>query len=93
MKYLMIIINSVLFTLMISSFFSKIIDEHFKHLKIFLHVIEKNGLVISESKMSLFQISIRVLVHYISQETISPIERFLKFAEKFLDKIVDKKQL
>ena len=43
--------------------------------------------------MSLFQTRIRFLGHYISQGTITPIERSLKFAEKFPDKLLDKKQI
>ena len=41
--------------------FSKTIDEHFKHLQTFLHVIKKNGLVVSASKIALFQTKIRFL--------------------------------
>ena len=47
--------------------FSKTLDEHFKHLNIFLHIIEKNGLVVSASKIKLFQTNIRYLGHNIYQ--------------------------
>ena len=43
--------------------------------------------------MSLIQTKIRFLGHYISQGMITPIERSLEFANKFLDKIIDKTQL
>ena len=51
------------------------------------------GLAISSSKGSLFQTRIRFLSHYISKETITPIERSLVFVDKFPDKILDKTQL
>jgi len=38
--------------------FSKSIDQHFKHLQTFLHVMEQNGLAASASKMILFQTKI-----------------------------------
>jgi len=53
--------------------FSKSIDQHFKHLQIFLHIIEKNGLAVSASKLVLFQTKIRFLGHDIYQGTIKPI--------------------
>ena len=73
--------------------FSHSIDEHFKNLKTFYYVAIKNGLVVSKTKMSLFQTKIRFLGHYISQGMITPIERSLEFASKFPDKIIDKTQL
>ena len=73
--------------------FSQTIDQHFKHLKTFYLATKKAGLTISSSKVSLFQTRIRFLGHYISKETITPIERSLAFAEKFPDKILDKTQL
>lgn len=73
--------------------FSKTIDQHFKHLQIFLQVIEKNGLAVSASKMLLFQTKTRFLGHDIYQGTIKPIQRSLAFANKFPDEIKDKKQL
>ena len=47
--------------------FSKTIEEHFKHLKTFLFVIEKNGLAVSATKMKLFQVNVRFLGHHIYQ--------------------------
>ena len=41
--------------------FSHSIDEHFKNLKTFYYVARKNGLVVSKTKMSLFQTKIRFL--------------------------------
>ena len=70
--------------------FSKTNDQHFKHLQYLLHIIEKNGLAISASKMLLFQTKIQFLGHDIYQGTI---QRSLVFAGKFPDKIRDKTQL
>jgi len=53
--------------------YSNSIDQHFKHLQTFLHLIEKNGLVVFASKMVLFQTKIRFLGHDIFQGTIKPI--------------------
>jgi hypothetical protein len=54
---------------------------------------KKNGLVVSKSKISLFQTRVFFLDHYICQGTITSIERSLTFANKFLDKILDKPHL
>ena len=35
--------------------FSKSIDDHWKHLDIFVKVIKQNGLVVSATKINLFQ--------------------------------------
>ena len=40
-----------------------------------------------------FQTRVCFLSHYISRETITPIDRSLTFASKFLDKILNKTQL
>ena len=45
--------------------FSKSIDHHWKHLDIFVKVIKQRGLVVSASKISLFQDKIRFLGHNI----------------------------
>ena len=73
--------------------FSDSVDQHFKHLQTFFKVTKKNGLVVSKSKISLFQTRVRFLGHYITHGTITPIERSLAFASKFPDKILDKTQL
>jgi len=73
--------------------FSKTIDQHFKHLQIFISVMERNALAASASKLLLFQTKIRFLGHHIYQGTIKPIQRALIFVEKFLDEIKDRKQL
>ena len=57
--------------------FSKSIDQHFKHLNIFLDVTQKNGLIVSQKKMSLLQMKNRFLGHYVFQGTISLIERVI----------------
>ena len=73
--------------------FSKSIDEHWKHLNSFLSIIKINGLVVSSPKIKLFQIKIRFLGYNIYQAKISPIDRVIKFADKFPDEILDKTQL
>jgi hypothetical protein len=84
--YLIVYIDDVLI-------FSKNIDQHFKHLKSFKNVVKANGLVLSASKMKLFQTKIRFLGHEIDQGKIIPISRSIDFASKFPDKILEKKQL
>jgi hypothetical protein len=73
--------------------FSKTIDQHIKHLKIFKGLVKHNGLVISAPKMKIFQTKIRFLGHEIDQGKIIPIQRSIEFASKFPDIITDKKQL
>ena len=63
--------------------FSNDIDQHFKHLKIFIQVVKQNGLVLSPTKINLFQTKIKFLGHYIQQGTIIPIERSSNFCGKF----------
>ena len=41
--------------------FSNSIEEHFQHLRIFQKLVRENGLVISASKIKLFQTKIRLL--------------------------------
>jgi len=72
---------------------SNSVDQHFKHLHTFLHVIKKNGLVVSAPKIKLFQTKIRFLVHDIYQDTIRLIARAIEFVDKFSDEIKDKTQL
>ena len=73
--------------------FSPNLEQHYKHLKIFIKIIQQNGLVISKTKINLFQTRIRFLGQYITQGTITPIERSIAFANKFPDQILDKNQL
>jgi len=73
--------------------FSNTIDQNFKHLQIFISVMEKNGLAASTSKLLLFQTKVRFLGHNIHQGTIKPIQRALAFADKFPDEIKYRKQL
>ena len=65
-KFIIVYIDDVLV-------FSISIDQHFKHLRVFFNVIKENGLVLSKTKYSLFQINIRFLGHNIQQGTIVPI--------------------
>jgi hypothetical protein len=73
--------------------FSKSIEEHWKHLNLFLDVIKLNGLVVSATKIKLFQTNIRFLGYNIHQSKISPISRVIQFADKFPDEILEKTQL
>jgi hypothetical protein len=70
--------------------FSHSIDQHFKHLHTFFHNAKQNSLVVSKSKIPLFQTRVRFLGYYICQGTVTPIEISLSFTNKFLDKITDK---
>jgi hypothetical protein len=72
--------------------FSHSIDQYFKHLHTFFHTAKQNGLVVSKTKISLFQTCVRFLGHYIYQDTVTPIERFLTFTNKFPYKITNKTQ-
>jgi len=85
-KYFIVYIDDVLI-------FSKSIKEHWKHLNSFLEVIKINGLVVSATKIKLFQINIRFLGYNIHQSKISPISRVIQFADKFPDEILEKSQL
>ena len=73
--------------------FSQSIDQHWKHLHQFFSIIKNNGLVISASKIKLFQTNIRFLGFNIHQLQIKPIDRAIQFADKFPDVILDKNQL
>jgi len=73
--------------------FSNTINQRFKHLQIFISIMERNGLAALPSKLLLFQTKIRFLGHNIYQGTIKPIQRALIFADKFPDEIKDRKQL
>ena len=73
--------------------FSKSIDDHWKHLDIFVKVIKQNGLVVLATKINLFQDKIQFLGHNIYKGTLSPINRAIQFADKFPDEIKDKNQL
>ncbi|CAN1254033.1 hypothetical protein LINPERPRIM_LOCUS8515 [Linum perenne] len=73
--------------------FSKIIDQHFKQLRIFLKVPTQAGLDVSEKKFNLCQTKIRFLGHNIYQGSIIPIDKAIQFADKFSNEIRDKTQL
>ena len=73
--------------------YSESIDQHLKHLKIFEEIIKRNGLVVSATKMKLFQTKIRFLGHEIYKGTIKPIDRTIEFANNFPDELRDKTQL
>ena len=73
--------------------FSKTIDDHWKHLDIFVKVIKHNGLVVSATKINLFKDKIWFLGNNIYRGTLSPIDRAIQFVYKFPDEIKDKNQL
>ncbi|KAL2493399.1 Enzymatic polyprotein [Abeliophyllum distichum] len=73
--------------------YSDSIEQHLKHLQIFLSVAKKNGLAVSEKKIVLCQTKIKFLGHEIFRGTITPIKRSLEFASKFPDQILDKTSL
>ena len=63
--------------------FSNSIEEQFKHLKNFQKIVRDNGLVISATKIKLFQTNIRFLGFDIYQGQIKPIRLFLFMFEFF----------
>lgn len=73
--------------------FSNTLDEHFKHLNVFQHVVTKNRLVVSAPKMKFFQTKVRFLGHLIVNNTITHIQRSIEFVSKLPDEITDTKQL
>ena len=75
-KYIVVYIDDVLI-------FSTSVEQHFKHIKIFLNIIIKNGLVLSKSKIELFQIKTRSFDCDISNGTIKSVQRAIEFAEIF----------
>jgi hypothetical protein len=85
-KYSIVYIDDVLI-------FSKFIEEHWKHLNSFIEVIKVNGLLVSATKIKLFQTNIRFVGYNIHQSKISPISRVIQFAYKFSNKILEKTQL
>ena len=54
--------------------FSSNIDQHFKHLNIFVDIIKRNGLVVSLPKIRLFQTKMRLLGFEIHMRLIKPIQ-------------------
>ena len=70
--------------------FSKTIDDHWKHLDIFVKVIKHNELVVSAININLFKDKIRFLGHNIYRGTLSPIDRAIQFVYKFPNEIKDK---
>jgi hypothetical protein len=73
--------------------FSNTIEQHWKHLETFIKIVQYNGLVVSPTKIKLFQDKIRFLGHNIYQGKITPIDRAIQFADKFPDEIKDRNQL
>ena len=63
--------------------FSKNLQDHFKHVRIFMKLVKRNGLVLSKKKMELFQTKIKFLGHTIEDGQISLQNHAMEFAEKF----------
>lgn len=59
--------------------YSKILNQHFKHLKIFFN--KRNVLAISGSQIKLFQTKIRLLGH----QVFNIIQPYVKFVDKSID--------
>ena len=72
--------------------FSESLEQHWKHLRSFLHTIKLNGLVVSALKIKLFQTNVRFLGFDIHHDVIKLIDRAIQFADKFPDQILDKTQ-
>jgi len=70
--------------------FSNSIEQHFKHLRIFLQVIKKARLVVSKKKMESFNTSIKFLGHIIVNGQLTLQQHAVDFVVKFSDKITDK---
>ena len=66
------------------------IEKHYQHSKTFFNVFKRNGLVVSQRKMKLFQTKVRFLGYDIYQVIITPISRSIEFVNKFPNKIKDK---
>lgn len=69
--------------------FSSNIDQHFKHLNIFIDIIKRNGFVVSLLKIKLVEIKIRFLGFEIHLGMIKPIQRSIEFASNFPDHITE----
>lgn len=65
-------------------------EEHFSHLKTFKQVIRENGLLVSATKIKLFQTKVRFLGFEIFPNKMTLIQRSIEFASKFPDKIADR---
>ncbi|KAL4183785.1 hypothetical protein AMTRI_Chr11g100010 [Amborella trichopoda] len=85
-KFIIIYIDDVLIL-------SENIDQHFKHINVFINAIKYAGLVVSAKKINICQTKIRFLGHHIHHGTLIPIERSIQFADKFSDIILDKTEL
>ena len=72
--------------------FSESIEQHWKHLRTFLQIVKLNALVVSASKIKLFQTHVRFLGFDIHHGLIKPIDKAIQFVDKFPDKILDKTQ-
>ena len=45
--------------------YSDSVEQHWKHLNLFVQTVKSNGLSLSATKINIFQIKIRFLGHYI----------------------------
>ena len=73
--------------------FSRNLQDHFRHLKIFMKLVKRNGLVLRKKKMELCRTKIKFLGHNIEDGQIALQQHSMEFADKFPDVILDKTQL
>lgn len=73
--------------------YSESITQHWKHLETFKKAVIKNGLVLSQRKMKLFQTEITFVGFKLKNNTVEPVNRVIEFGNKFPDEIKDVKQL
>jgi len=69
------------------------IPSHIKHLNIFYKRVKEKGIVLSDSKMKLFQTMIDFLGYVIQYGSYYIMQHSLDFIDKFPDRITDKTQL
>ena len=50
--------------------FSSSVEQHFKHLRKFLQIIQKDGLIFSKNKLELFKTKIKYLGHIINNDEL-----------------------
>jgi len=73
--------------------FSSSVEQHFKHLKTFIHVVKQACLVFSKKKLELFKTEVKYLGHNIKNGELTLQTHVVEFVDKFPDRITDKVQL
>lgn len=93
MKILILISNILIIFIDDVLIYSSDIDQHFKHIKIFIKLIKHNGLVVSKTKINVFRTEVRFLGHNIHSGTIISIKTSIEFENKFPLQLTNKNQL